>query len=86
MQLIAALIFSGILLIVLGAALYFANHQKPNTHPYSSWSNVLGPQFNGTAMDVRENLEKDIATGQHQENVVRQTLAQKRRKNPRASS
>ena len=80
MQLIAALILCGILLVVLGAALYFANHQKPNRHPYSSWSRALGPQFNGTTMDVRENLEKEIAAGQRQASVGRRTPEHKRSK------
>ena len=80
MQLIAALILCAILLIVLGAALYFANYQKSYTNPYSSWSNVLGPRFNGTAMDVRENLEKEIAAGQRQASTGRQASKRKRSK------
>ncbi len=80
MQLIAALILCGILLVILGAALYFANHQTPNQHPYGSWSNVLGPRFNGTTMDVRENLEKEISAGQHQASVGRRTSRRKRSK------
>ena len=80
MQLLAALILCGILLLIVGAALYFANHQQPNRHPYSSWSNVLGPRFNGTAMDVRENLEKEIAAGQRQTGGGRRVSAHKRSK------
>jgi hypothetical protein len=66
MQLIAGLIFIGILILLIGAAIYFARSQKPRSQHYGSWSNVLGPQFRGSAMDVGERLNEEIAKGQHQ--------------------
>ena len=69
MQLIAVLILCVILLAIVGAAIYFARHQTPNKQRYGSWSRVLGPQFNGTAMDTRERLEEDVANGQRQAQV-----------------
>ena len=66
MQLIAGLIFLGILLLLIGAAIYFARGQTPRSQHYGSWSNVLGPQFRGSAMDVGERLNKEISAGQHQ--------------------
>ena len=66
MQLIAGLIFIGILILLIGAAIYFARGQKPRSQHYGSWSNVLGPQFRGSAMDVGERLNEEISAGQHQ--------------------
>ena len=66
MQLIAGLIFLGILLLLIGSAIYFARGQKPRAEHYGSWSNVFGPQFRGSAMDVGERLNKEISAGQHQ--------------------
>ena len=66
MQLIAGLIFVGILVLLIGAAIYFARGQKPKSQHYGSWSQVLGPQFRGSAMDVGERLNEEISEGQHQ--------------------
>ena len=65
MQLIAGLIFIGILVLLIGAAIYLARSQKPKSQHYGSWSNVLGPQFRGSAFDVGERLNEEISEGQH---------------------
>ena len=64
MQLIVALIFIGILVLLFGFAVYLARGEEPKSEHYGSWSNVLGPQFRGSAFDVRENLNKEIEAGQ----------------------
>ena len=66
MQLLAALIIIGILVLLLGAAMYFARGQKTRNDPYRSWSQVLGPQFRGSAFDVGEKLNEEIEKGQQQ--------------------
>jgi hypothetical protein len=66
MQLIAALILCVILLAIVGAAIYFARHQNPNTQQSSSPLHDLGTTFGGAAMDTRENLEETISNGQQQ--------------------
>ncbi len=66
MQLIAGLIFIGILLLLIGAAIYLARGQKPKSQHYGSWSQVLGPQFRGSSFDVGERLNEEISAGQHQ--------------------
>ena len=63
MQLIAALIFIGILVLLFGFAVYLARGEEPKSEHYGSWSNVLGPQFRGSAFDVREKLNKEIEAG-----------------------
>ncbi len=79
MQLIAALILCAILLAIVGAAIYFANHQTTKQQRYGSWSRVLGPQFNGTAMDTREKLEETIANGQRQAQFRHKARTKKRK-------
>ena len=66
MQLIAALIFIGILVLLLALAAYLARSQKSRNDPYRSWSQVLGPQFRGSAFDVGDNLNKEIEAGRQQ--------------------
>ena len=66
MQLIAALIFIGILVLLFAFAIYLARGEEPKSEHYGSWSNVLGPQFRGSAYDVRENLNKEIEDGRQQ--------------------
>src|SRR5260370_6495954 len=66
MQLLAALIIIGILVLLLGAAMYFARGQKTRNDPYRSWSQVLGPQFRGSAFDVGEKLNEEIEAGRSQ--------------------
>ena len=66
MQLIAVFIFIGILVLLLALAAYFARSQKSRNDPYRSWSQVLGPQFRGSAFDVGDNLNKEIEAGQQQ--------------------
>ncbi len=73
MQLIAALIFLGILVLLLGFAVYLARSQKSRNDPYRSWSQVLGPQFRGSAFDVGDNLNKEIEAGQQQSRRVRRS-------------
>ena len=63
MQLIVALIFIGILVLLFAFAIYLARGEKTKSDHYGSWSNVLGPQFRGSAYDVRENLNKEIEEG-----------------------
>jgi len=60
MQLIGLLIFIGILVMLLGLAIYLARGEKSKNKAYGSWSNVLGPQFRGSAFDVGENLKNEI--------------------------
>ena len=79
MQLIAALILCAILLAIVGAAIYFAKHQTPNTQRSSSWSSFLGPTFGGLTMDTRENLEETISNGQQQAQT-RHSVRSKKRK------
>jgi hypothetical protein len=73
MQLIAALIIIGILVLLLGAAMYFARGQKTRNDPYRSWSQVLGPQFRGSAFDVGEKLNEEIEAGRQQAHRTRRT-------------
>jgi len=74
MQIIAFLIFCGLLVGILGVCVYLARSQKPKGpkgQHYGSWSNVLGPQFRGEAFDVGEKLNSEIAEGQHQSRRTR---------------
>jgi copper oxidase (laccase) domain-containing protein len=64
MQLIGLLIFIGILVLLLVFAIYLARGEKFKNSPYGSWSNVLGPQFRGSAYDVGEKLKEEIEEGQ----------------------
>ena len=73
MQLIGALIFIGILVLLFGLALYFARGQSPKREHYGEWSNVLGPQFRGSAFDVREKLNEEIEAGRRQSRQPRRT-------------
>ncbi len=73
MQLLAALIIIGILVLLLGAAMYFARGQKTRDEHYGSWSNVLGPQFRGSAFDVGEKLNEEIEAGRRQSQRTRRT-------------
>ena len=65
MQLIGLLIFFVILVVLFRFAVYLAGGEKSKNKPYSSWSNVLGPQFRGTAYDVGENLKKEMGKQQY---------------------
>ncbi len=65
-SLIAFLIFVGIFLFILLGCLFLASREKTHRNPYSSWSSIMGPQWNSRAMDVGEQLNKDIATGRRQ--------------------
>ena len=60
MQLIGLLIFIGILVLLLILAIYLARGEKSKNKAYGSWSNVLGPQFRGSAFDVGEDLKKEM--------------------------
>jgi len=80
MQLIAALIFIGILVLLLVFAIYLARGEEPKSEHYGSWSKVLGPQFRGSAYDVRENLNKEIEDGQGKSRRVRRTPRSKDKK------
>jgi hypothetical protein len=71
MQLIGALIFIGLLVSLLGFAVYLARSENPKSEHYGSWSNVLGPRSNGSAFDVRDNLNKEINAGRRQSQHVR---------------
>ena len=73
MQLIGALIFIGLLILLLGFAAYLARSQKSRNDPYRSWSQVLGPQIRGSAFDVGDNLNKEIEAGQQQSRRVRRS-------------
>ncbi len=66
MQLIAALIFIGILVLLLVFAIDLARGEEPKSEHYGSWSKVLGLQFRGSAYDVGENLKKEIEDGGQQ--------------------
>lgn len=66
MQLIGLLIFIGILVLLMTLAIYLARGEKSKNKPYGSWSNVLGPQFRGSALDVGENLKKELEEGEKQ--------------------
>jgi len=50
--------------MILG--LYASRGEKSRDKPDWSWSNVSGPQFRGSALDVEENLEKELGEGKHQ--------------------
>jgi hypothetical protein len=73
MQLIGILILIGILVLLLVAAVYLARSQKPRDQHYGSWSNVLGPQFRGSAFDVSEKLNEEISAGREQSRRTRRT-------------
>jgi hypothetical protein len=66
MQLIGLFIFIGILVFLLMLAIYLARGEKSKNKPYGSWSNVLGPQFRGSAFDVGEDLKKEMEDGKQQ--------------------
>jgi hypothetical protein len=72
MQIIGVILLMGILMLLLGGCLYLANRQKPKKQHYGSWSQVLGPQFNGSAMDVGEKLNEEISVGQRRSLHTRQ--------------
>jgi hypothetical protein len=67
MQLIGVLILLGILILLLVFAVYLARGEKTRNQPYGSWSNVLGPQFRGSAFDVSEKLNSEIEAGRQQQ-------------------
>ena len=67
MQLIGVLILLGILILLLVFAVYLARGEKTRNQPYGSWSNVLGPQFRGSAFDVGEKLNSEIEAGRQQQ-------------------
>jgi copper oxidase (laccase) domain-containing protein len=62
-HIIATLILLGILALLAAAGIYFARGQKTRNQGYRTWSNVLGPQFRGSAFDVGEKLNEDISAG-----------------------
>ncbi len=66
MQLIGLLIFIGLLVLLLILAIYLARGEKSKNKSYGSWSNVLGPQFRGSAFDVGEDLKKEMEEGKKQ--------------------
>ncbi len=78
MQLLALLIFAGILILLFGLAVYLANGEKSKNKPYGSWSNVLGPQFRGSALDAGENLEKELGEGKHEKRRGRRSPKKKK--------
>jgi len=80
MQLIAALILIGILVLLLAFAIYLARGEEPKRGHYGSWSKVLGPQFRGSAFDVRENLNKGIEAGRGKSRRVRRSPRSKDKK------
>jgi len=80
MQLIGLLIFAGLLILLFGLAVYIARSEKSKNKPYESWSNVLGPQFRGSAYDVGENLKKELGEGEQQFNKGRRQRHSKRKK------
>jgi hypothetical protein len=61
MQLIAALIFIGLIVLILGGCMYLARRQKPKSQHYGTWSNVLGPRFGRSPLDVNEQLNEEIS-------------------------
>jgi hypothetical protein len=80
MQLIGLLIFIGILVLLLILAIYLARGEKSKNKPYGSWSNVLGPQFRGSAFDVGEDLKKEIEEGGQQFRKGRRPRHSKKKK------
>ncbi len=80
MQLIGLLIFAGISILLFGLAVYLARGEKSKNKPFGSWSNVLGPQFRGSALDVGENLEKELGEGDHQSRKGRRSRNSKKKK------
>lgn len=65
-SLIAFPIFVGIFLLILLGCLFLASREKTHGNPYGSWSSIMGPQWNSRALDVGEQLNKDIAAGRRQ--------------------
>jgi hypothetical protein len=63
---IYAFIIISILVLLFGFAIYLARGEDPKSEHYGSWSKVLGPQFRGSAYDVRDNLNKEIEDGRQQ--------------------
>jgi hypothetical protein len=64
---LAALLYIGILVLILGISIYLADRQRPNNPRYGSWSRLLGPRFgngslgNGSLLDINEKLNAEIA-------------------------
>jgi hypothetical protein len=73
MQLIGVLIFIAILVLLFGFAIYIAGGEEPKSEHYGSWSNVLGPQFRGSAFDVGEKLNEEIEAGRRQSRRTRRS-------------
>jgi hypothetical protein len=70
---IYAFIIISILVLLFGFAIYLARGEEPKREHYGSWSNVLGPQFRGSAYDVAENLNKEIEEGRGQSHRTRRS-------------
>ena len=73
-------IIISILALLFGFAIYLAKGEEPKSEHYGSWSNVLGPQFRGSAHDVRENLNKEIEGGRQQFHKGRRPQHSKKKK------
>ncbi len=62
---LAALIYIGILVLILGVSIYFADRQRPNNPRYGSWRRLLGPRLgNAYMLDFNEKLNEEIAAHQ----------------------
>jgi hypothetical protein len=77
---IYAFIIISILVLLFGFAKYLARGEEPKSEHYGSWSNVLGPQFRGSAYDVGENLNKGIEDGRQQFRKGRRPQHSKKKK------
>ena len=73
-------IIISILALLFGFAIYLARGEEPKSEHYGSWSNVLGPQFRGSAYDVSENLNKEIESGRGQFRRTRRSHRSKDKK------
>lgn len=83
-HIIATIILLGILALLGAGAIYFARGQKTRNKGYGTWSNVLGPQFRGSAFDVGEKLNEEIAAGRRQANSSQRHRQHKKNKDSQA--
>lgn len=73
--------FFHILRLLFGLAVYLASGEKSKNKPYGSWPNVLGPQFRGSALDVRENLVKEMGEGKRKKGKGGHWNSKKKKRN-----
>lgn len=80
---LAALLFIGILLLLVWALAYLAREQTTHRSPYGSWSQIfLRPNEGlGTILDTRDKLQKQISSANRQSHKHQNSTRNRLRKN-----